>query len=55
MARIDKSAGSLKTGEIAGTGRFDGEDFVCFKASGVLESERPDTCTVVYWCPSIDV
>jgi hypothetical protein len=55
VSKIDKNAATLETGEIAGLGKFEDEDFVCFKASGVLTSEEPDTCNVLYWCPSINV
>lgn len=56
IARIDKNAASLKAGEIAGTGSFEGEPFVCFKRSGeTLFFDRPTGCAQLYWCPSIDV
>ncbi|KAH7122519.1 hypothetical protein B0J11DRAFT_341479 [Dendryphion nanum] len=56
IARIDKGAASLKAGEIAGTGEFEGEPFVCFKRSGeTLFADRPVSCQQLYWCPSIDV
>ena len=56
IARIDKAAASLKAGEIAGTGTFEGEPFVCFKRSGeTLFTDKPTSCQQLYWCPSIDV
>lgn len=55
VSKIDKDASKLENGKISGSGTFEGEDFVCFKADGVLTSEKPDTCNVLYWCPSIDV
>ncbi|KAF2181618.1 hypothetical protein K469DRAFT_691722 [Zopfia rhizophila CBS 207.26] len=55
-SRIDKNAGNLKKGEIAGTGDFEGEPFVCFKADGsVLYQTDEVVCRQKYWCPSIDV
>jgi hypothetical protein len=55
ISKIDKDAALLATYEIAGSGTFEGEDFVCFKSGGLLSSEAPDTCSVLYWCPSIDM
>ncbi|KAF2866598.1 hypothetical protein BDV95DRAFT_611659 [Massariosphaeria phaeospora] len=53
--RIDAGAGLLKPGEIAGSGDFEGEPFVCFKKSGVVWGEGKVRCEARYWCPSIQV
>ncbi|KAF2263941.1 hypothetical protein CC78DRAFT_581062 [Lojkania enalia] len=55
IVRINEGAASMKKGEIAGTGSFEGEPFVCFKSEGVLFTKRLVVCEARYWCPSIDV
>ncbi|ORY00292.1 hypothetical protein BCR34DRAFT_575855 [Clohesyomyces aquaticus] len=55
-AKIAKGADTLKTGDIAGTGDFEGEPFVCFKEAGtILYSASDITCKQKYWCPSVSV
>ncbi|KAF2012526.1 hypothetical protein BU24DRAFT_253404 [Aaosphaeria arxii CBS 175.79] len=55
IATIDKGAAALKSGEIAGTGSFEGEPFVCFKQTGLLFRDGSTRCEKRYWCPSVDV
>ncbi|KAF2474054.1 uncharacterized protein BDR25DRAFT_195642, partial [Lindgomyces ingoldianus] len=55
-AKISSGAEHLKKGEIAGTGDFEGEAFVCFKRDGeTLYSASDVICREKYWCPSVDV
>jgi hypothetical protein len=58
---IDKDAGALAKGQIAGSAKLEDEDFVCFKDGETTFTFSADlglsryTCKASYWCPSIQV